>query len=69
MILAAQTKGIDLSQRKYCPTVAAIESTIGNDGYSQDHFDPDEAERIVSNVLVMPSPNKEDIVLENGSLS
>jgi hypothetical protein len=62
VILAAQTKGIDLSQRKYRPVVAAIESTIGDGGNGRDVIDADDADRIVSNVLVMPPPDKPEQV-------
>ncbi len=61
VIQAAHTKGIDLSQRKYRPAIAAIESAIGVDGHRQDEIDADEANRIVSNVLVMPPAQREHI--------
>ena len=56
VIHAAQAKGIDLSQRKYRPAVVAIESAIGNPDEGRDALDADEANRIISNVLVMPPP-------------
>ncbi len=56
LVHAAQTKGIDLSQRKYRPAVAAIESAISNAGEGHAVLDADEANRIISNVLVMPLP-------------
>jgi hypothetical protein len=62
VIHAAQTKGFDLSQRKYRPAVAAIESTIGEDGDGRDVIDADDADRIVSNILVMPAPDKREQV-------
>jgi hypothetical protein len=62
MIQAAQTRGIDLAQRRYRPAVAAIESIIENDGRGQDAIDAKEADRIVSNVLVMPSPDQREQV-------
>jgi hypothetical protein len=61
VIQAAHTKGIDLSQRKYRPAIAAIESAIGVDGHRQDEIDADEANRIVSNVLVIPPAQREHI--------
>ena len=56
LVHAAQTKGIDLSQRKHRPAVAAIESAISNAGEGHAAIDADEANRIISNVLVMPLP-------------
>jgi hypothetical protein len=61
VIQAAQVQGIDLAQRRYRPAVAAIESIIENKEDGQDELDLEEAERILSNVLVMPSPKHQEL--------
>ena len=65
VIQAAQARGIDLAQRRYRPAVAAIESIIENDGHGQDAIDAEEADRIVSNVLVMPPPDQREQVQDD----
>ena len=65
VIQAAQARGIDLAQRRYRPAVAAIESIIENDGHGQDAIDAEEANRIVSNVLVMPSPDQREHIQDD----
>lgn len=55
VIQAAQSKGIDLARRKHRPKVTAIERAIESEEAPED-IDEEKAKRIVSNVLVMPSP-------------
>ena len=57
MIQAAQSKGIDLARRKHRPKVTAIERAIESED-APESIDEEKAERIVSNLLVMPSPTE-----------
>jgi hypothetical protein len=68
-IEAAHSRGIDLAQRRHRQTVAAIESAIVNEGNGEFDIDEEEAERIVSNVLVMRSPNQRELVQDAPSVS
>ena len=65
VIQAAQARGIDLAQRRYRPAVTAIESIIENDSQGQDAIDAEEADRIVSNVLVMPPTDQREHIQDD----
>ena len=69
VIEAAHSRGIDLAQRRHRQTVAAIESAIVNEGNGECDIDEKEAERIVSNVLVMRSPNQRELVQDDPFVS
>lgn len=55
IIKAAKSKGIDLARRRHSLKVAVIKTAIESEE-TPESIDEDKAERIVSNVLVMPSP-------------
>jgi hypothetical protein len=55
VIQAAHSKGFDLAQRKHSSKAAAIKAAIESEEVPED-IDEEKAERIVSNLFVMPSP-------------
>jgi hypothetical protein len=65
VVQAAQAKGIDLAKRRNHRTFTAIESAIANEGGGQNDIDAEEAERIVSNVLMMPSPGQREFIQDD----